>query len=217
MNVQFVVKDGEVYLIEVNLCVLWIVLFVVKVIDSVIVLIVVCLMVGELLLNFLMCFDYVKVEDLMQVMLLGDLFILVDLIILWFSVKEVVMLFVCFFGVDMIFGLEMCLIGEVMGWVCLFVCVFLKVQLGVGIYLLIEGKVFILICDVDKIDDMFEVGCLLCELGFGIFVICGIVVWYVENGVEVEQVNKVYEGGCIIIDLLKDGEVVLLFNIIEGV
>lgn len=60
------VKDEVIYLIEVNLCVLCIVLFVVKVIDSVIVFIVVCLMVGEFLFNFLECLVYVKDVDILK-------------------------------------------------------------------------------------------------------------------------------------------------------
>jgi carbamoyl-phosphate synthase large subunit len=160
--------------------------------------------------------DYAKAEDPMQVMPLGDPFTLADPITPWFSVKEAVMPFARFPGVDTILGPEMRSTGEVMGWARSFARAFLKAQLGAGTHLPTEGKVFISIRDADKTDDMLEAGRLLRELGFGILATRGTAAWYAENGVEVEQVNKVYEGGRTIIDLLKDGEVALLFNTTEG-
>jgi carbamoyl-phosphate synthase large subunit len=216
MNVQFAVKDGEVYLIEVNPRASRTVPFVAKATDSAIASIAARLMAGEPLSNFPMRPDYAKAEDPMQVMPLGDPFTLADPITPWFSVKEAVMPFARFPGVDTILGPEMRSTGEVMGWARSFARAFLKAQLGAGTHLPTEGKVFISIRDADKTDDMLEAGRLLRELGFGILATRGTAAWYAENGVEVEQVNKVYEGGRTIIDLLKDGEVALLFNTTEG-
>ena len=216
MNVQFAVKDGDVYLIEVNPRASRTVPFVAKATDSAIASIAARLMAGEPLSNFPMRPAYAKAEDPMQVMPLGDPFTLADPITPWFSVKEAVMPFARFPGVDTILGPEMRSTGEVMGWARSFARAFLKAQLGAGTNLPTEGKVFISIRDADKTDDMLEAGRLLIELGFGILATRGTAAWYAQNGVEVQQVNKVYEGGRTIIDLLKDGEVALLFNTTEG-
>lgn len=125
MNMQFVIKDGEVYLIEVNLCVVCIVLFVFKVIGVLLVKIVVCVMVGKLL----------KEQGFIE-----------EVILLFYLVKEVVLLFVKFQGVDLLLGFEMCFIGEVMGVGDMFEEVYVKVNLGVGVLLFKLGKVLLFVC-----------------------------------------------------------------------
>lgn len=130
------------------------VFFVVKVVGVLIVSIVVKIMGGKLLIEFDLC--YVKVSCVV--------------------VKEVVFLFVCFVNVDLIFGFEMCLMGEVMGWDDDFGMVFLKFQIGVGVILLISGCVFILLWDFDK-EDIVEVVRSLIEMGFEFVVMFGMVVF----------------------------------------
>jgi carbamoyl-phosphate synthase large subunit len=68
----------------------------------------------------------------------------------WFSVKEAVLPFARFPGVDTLLGPEMRSTGEVMGWDRTFPRAFLKAQLGAGTHLPEAGTVFISIKDADK-------------------------------------------------------------------
>lgn len=138
-----------------------------------------------------------------------------EIILLFFSVKEVVFLFVKFFGVDLIFGLEMKFIGEVMGVGDSFVEVFVKVQLGVSEIFLIVGCVFISVCEDDKLFVVQVVGDLV-VLGFEVVVIVGIVCVIEVVGLLVCCVNKVIEGCLYVVDMIKNDEVILIINIIEG-
>lgn len=88
-------------------------------------------------------------------------------------VKEVVFFFSKFFGVDILLGLEMCFIGEVMGIDSDFGKVFVKVELGVGVILVIIGMVFVFMSDCIKEVVVFVVWELI-DLGFKVVVIFGI-------------------------------------------
>lgn len=79
------------------------------------------------------------------------------------------------------------------------------------------GLVFILVKDVDKIVVLVDVVCDLVVMGFLLIVMGGIVDYFVGVGVEVVCVNKVYEGCLNIVDRLKNGEIVMVLNMIEGV
>lgn len=199
MNIQFVIQISDegvdiVYLLEVNLCVLCIVLFVFKVIGMVLVKIVVCCMVGKILV---------------------EQGVIKEIVLDYYLVKEVIFLFVKFQGVDLIFGLEMCFIGEVMGVGCIFNVVFVCVQEVGGIKVLLVGKVFVLVCDLDKKCVLLVVKVLL-VCGYSLVVICGIVVWLQQYGMDCEIINKVVEGCLYIVDLIKNGEIVYIVNMIEG-
>ena len=216
MNVQFAVKDGEVYLIEVNPRASRTVPFVAKATDSAIASIAARLMAGEPLSNFPLRAPYPKAADPMTVLPLGNPFTLADPKTPWFSVKEAVMPFARFPGVDTILGPEMRSTGEVMGWDRSFARAFLKAQLGAGTHLPTEGTVFISIRDADKTGEMLDTARTLTALGFGIAATRGTAGWLTENGVEAEVVNKVYEGGLTVVDRLKDGHIALVFNTTEG-
>ncbi len=216
MNVQFAVKDGEVYLIEVNPRASRTVPFVAKATDSAIASIAARLMAGEPLSNFPLRAPYPEAADPMTVLPLGNPFTLADPKTPWFSVKEAVMPFARFPGVDTILGPEMRSTGEVMGWDRSFARAFLKAQLGAGTHLPTEGTVFISIRDADKTVDMLDTARTLTALGFGIVATRGTAGWLTENGVEAEVVNKVYEGGLTVVDRLKDGHIALVFNTTEG-
>ncbi|WP_322891823.1 MULTISPECIES: carbamoyl-phosphate synthase large subunit [unclassified Yoonia] len=216
MNIQFAVKNEEVYLIEVNPRASRTVPFVAKATDSAIASIAARLMAGEPLSNFPLRAPYPVTENPMDVLPLGDAFTLADPNTPWFSVKEAVLPFARFPGVDTILGPEMRSTGEVMGWDRSFPRAFLKAQMGAGTNLPTEGTVFISIRDEDKTADMVEAGKILLSLGFQIVATRGTAAWLTEHQIDCEIVNKVYEGGLTIVDRLKDGHIALVFNTTEG-
>jgi carbamoyl-phosphate synthase large subunit len=194
MNIQFAVKDGEIYLIEVNPRASRTVPFVAKAVNSPIATIAARVMAGEPLANF----DLVDPE--------------IDT----FAVKEAVLPFARFPGVDTILGPEMRSTGEVMGSDANFHRAFLKAQMGAGTELPTSGAVFMSIKDMDKTPDMADAARALLDLGLTILSTRGTAKWLTEKGVETEIVNKVYEGGLTIVDRLKDGHVSLVMNTTEG-
>jgi carbamoyl-phosphate synthase large subunit len=216
MNVQFAVKDGEVYLIEVNPRASRTVPFVAKATDSAIASIAARLMAGEPLSNFPMRPPYPEAEDPMDVLPLGNPYTLADPQTPWFSVKEAVMPFNRFPGVDTILGPEMRSTGEVMGWARDFGRAFLKAQMGAGQDLPTSGMVFFSIKDADKGEVLRETAQMVTDLGMTICATRGTAAWLKEQGFEAEVVNKVYEGGRTVVDRLKDGDIALVFNSTEG-
>jgi carbamoyl-phosphate synthase large subunit len=215
MNVQFAVKDREVYLIEVNPRASRTVPFVAKATDSAIASIAARLMAGEPLSTFPMRAPYpenAKPGTLPE----ADPMTLADPNMPWFSVKEAVLPFARFPGVDTILGPEMRSTGEVMGWDVSFPRAFLKAQLGAGTILPTEGRVFLSIKDADKGALMLEAAQILIDLGFTLVATRGSAGWLEGHGLACETVNKVYEGRPNIVDLLKDGEIHLVMNTTEG-
>ena len=215
MNVQFAVKDNEIYLIEVNPRASRTVPFVAKATDSAIASIAARLMAGEPLTNFPKREPYRDVSyD--ETIPSADPMTLADPMLPWFSVKEAVMPFARFPGVDTILGPEMRSTGEVMGWDRSFGRAFLKAQMGAGMDLPKSGKVFFSIKDDDKTDEMKEAATNLVELGFQIVATSGTSKWLSDVGIPCEKVNKVYEGRPNIVDHLKNAEIKLVVNTTEG-
>ncbi len=215
MNVQFAVKDNEIYLIEVNPRASRTVPFVAKATDSAIASIAARLMAGEPLTNFPKREPYRDVSyD--ETIPSADPMTLADPMLPWFSVKEAVMPFARFPGVDTILGPEMRSTGEVMGWDRNFGRAFLKAQMGAGMDLPKSGKVFFSIKDDDKTDEMKEAATNLVELGFQIVATSGTSRWLSGVGIPCEKVNKVYEGRPNIVDHLKNAEIKLVVNTTEG-
>ncbi|MGC0224467.1 carbamoyl-phosphate synthase large subunit [Pseudooceanicola nitratireducens] len=194
MNVQFAVKDGVVYLIEVNPRASRTVPFVAKAVNSPIASIAARVMAGEKLSTF-------------------DL---VDPQIDRFAVKEAVLPFARFPGVDTILGPEMRSTGEVMGSDTTFARAFLKAQLGAGTDLPTSGRVFISIRDEDKTEAMMAAARTLSTLGFTLLATRGTATWLAGAEIACDVVNKVYEGRPNIVDLLKDGGIALVLNTTEG-
>ena len=215
MNVQFAVKDDEIYLIEVNPRASRTVPFVAKATDSAIASIAARLMAGEPMENFPLRGGYPAGAKPGSQPLANPL-TLADPDMPWFSVKEAVLPFARFPGVDTILGPEMRSTGEVMGWDISFPLAFLKAQLGAGTVLPTEGRVFVSIKDADKSQQMAEAAQTLVQLGLEIVATRGTAAWLGEHGVACEIVNKVYEGRPNIVDLLKDGQIALVFNTTEG-
>ena len=196
MNIQFAVKDGDIYLIEVNPRASRTVPFVAKAVNSPIASIAAQIMAGA------------KLAD----------FDLVDPEIDTYAVKEAVLPFARFPGVDTILGPEMRSTGEVMGSDKDFHMAFLKAQMGAGTELPQggEGKVFFSIKDSDKTPAMIEAATVLLELGHTLMATSGTAKFLTEAGLSVELVNKVYEGRPNVVDQLKDGAISLVLNTTEG-
>jgi len=216
MNVQFAVKDEVVYLIEVNPRASRTVPFVAKATDSAIASIAARLMAGEPLSNFPLREPYPPSDNPMDILPLGDAFTLADPNTPWYSVKEAVLPFARFPGVDTILGPEMRSTGEVMGWDRNFARAFLKAQMGAGTELPTEGAVFLSIKDADKTPAMLEAARALADMGLSLVATRGTAKFFTDAGMTCETVNKVYEGGLTIVDRLKDGHIALVLNTTEG-
>jgi len=215
MNVQFAVKDGEIYLIEVNPRASRTVPFVAKATDSAIASIAARLMAGEPLSNFPMREPYRDVSYGGSLPI-ADPMTLADPNMPWFSVKEAVMPFARFPGVDTLLGPEMRSTGEVMGWDRSFARAFLKAQMGAGMELPKSGTVFFSIKDSDKGDQMTDAAKLLISKGFELVATSGTAAWLEQQGIVCTKVNKVYEGRPNIVDRLKNGDIDLVINTTEG-
>ncbi|WP_417262646.1 carbamoyl-phosphate synthase large subunit [Celeribacter sp.] len=195
MNVQFAVKDDVIFLIEVNPRASRTVPFVAKAVNSPIASIAARVMAGEKLDTF----DLVAPEGTGR-----------------FAVKEAVLPFARFPGVDTILGPEMRSTGEVMGADKSFARAFLKAQMGAGTDLPRSGKVFLSVKNYDKKPKMVEAMQTLVDLGFEIVATRGTAKFLKEHGIESQIVNKVYEGRPNIVDMMKNGEIALVLNTTEG-
>jgi carbamoyl-phosphate synthase large subunit len=193
MNVQFAVKDGEVYLIEVNPRASRTVPFVAKSIGRPVAKIAARVMAGEKLTGF----DPIE-RDLSYV-----------------AVKESVFPFARFPGSDPVLGPEMKSTGEVMGIDRDFDIAFGKALIAAGMRLPQSGTAFVSVKDADK-DNIVPAVEKLLELGFSVIATGGTAAHLAARGLEVGQVNKVAQGRPHIVDRLTDGEVQLVFNTTEG-
>jgi carbamoyl-phosphate synthase large subunit len=216
MNVQFAIKDGAIYVLEVNPRASRTVPFVAKATDSAIASIAARLMAGEPLSNFPMRPPYPAGVGPDTALPLADPMTLADPCTPWFSVKEAVMPFARFPGVDTLLGPEMRSTGEVMGWDRTFPLAFLKAQMGAGVQLPTEGRVFISIKDSDKTPAMTEAVRDLAGMGFEIVATRGTARWLRTSGIPSTPVNKVYEGRPNIVDRLKNDDIALVVNTTEG-
>jgi carbamoyl-phosphate synthase large subunit len=193
MNVQFAIKDGDIYVLEVNPRASRTVPFVAKAVGSPIAAIAARVMAGEKL----------------------SAFDLADPNIPHVAVKEAVLPFARFPGVDSLLGPEMRSTGEVMGIDTNFSRAFLKSQIGAGVNLPDGGRVFISVKDSDKAE-ILPAAKLVAKLGFEVLATGGTAKFLSDHGVAAETVKKVYEGRPNIVDRMKDGDVALVFNTTEG-
>ncbi|VXD05301.1 carbamoyl-phosphate synthase large subunit [Sphingomonas sp. T1] len=193
MNIQFAVKDGLVYLIEVNPRASRTVPFVAKAIGAPIAKIAARVMAGE------------QLKDLPKI----------DRHIDYYAVKEAVFPFNKFPGVDPVLSPEMKSTGEVMGIDPDFTIAFAKAQLGAGTILPTKGSVFVSVKDSDKAMIVEAVKALV-DTGFSIVATGGTAEHLARAGLPVETVNKVAQGRPHIVDRIKDGDIALIFNTTEG-
>ena len=193
MNIQFAVKDGEVYLIEVNPRASRTVPFVAKAIGQPVAKFAARIMAGE------------KLADLPAIRRDVD----------YMAVKEAVFPFARFPGVDPVLSPEMKSTGEVMGIDANFPVAFAKAQLGAGVSLPRGGTLFVSVKDGDKAMVLPAVK-KLSGLGFHIVATGGTARYLADAGVSVERINKVAEGRPHIVDRIIDGDIALIFNTTEG-
>jgi carbamoyl-phosphate synthase large subunit len=123
--------------------------------------------------------------------------------------------FARFPGVDTVLGPEMRSTGEVMGIDREYAVAFAKSQLGAGNELPLAGCVFVSVRDQDKVSIAAAMRDLS-EMGFRIIATRGTRRALEAQGIRCEQVNKVLEGRPHIVDIMKNGEVHLVFNTTEG-
>ena len=216
MNVQFAIKDGEIFVLEVNPRASRTVPFVAKATDSAIASIAARLMAGEPMSAFPHRAPYPAGVGPDTPLPYADPLTLADPITPWFSVKEVVLPFARFPGVDTLLGPEMRSTGEVMGWDRNFPRAFLKAQMGAGTHLPDAGRVFVSVKDADKTPDMGEAMRDLSAMGFTLIATRGTLDFLRGAGVEAQLVNKVYEGRPNIVDRLKNGDIAMVLNTTEG-
>ena len=193
MNVQYAVKDGEVYVLEVNPRASRTVPFVAKATGQPIAKYAARLMAGESLKS--LAIKKARGKHI--------------------AVKEAVFPFARFPGVDVILGPEMRSTGEVMGLDSDFGRAFAKSQLGAGSKVPLDGVVFVSVKDQDKAQMVKPVKRLL-DLGFKVVATGGTADFLHRHGIEAQRVNKVLEGRPHIVDLMKDGKVQLVFNTVDG-
>ena len=193
MNVQYAVKDGEVYVLEVNPRASRTVPFVAKATGQPIAKFAARLMAGEAMKAL-----GIKKAKGKHV-----------------AVKEAVFPFARFPGVDVILGPEMRSTGEVMGLDQDFGRAFAKSQLGAGLKVPVDGAVFVSVKDGDK-PAMVKPVKRLVELGFKVVATGGTADYLARHGISAERVNKVLEGRPHIVDLMKDGKIQLVFNTVDG-
>ena len=216
MNVQFAIKDGTIYVLEVNPRASRTVPFVAKATDSAIASIAARLMAGEPLSNFPMRPPYAQGVGPDTPLPLMDPLTLADPHTPWFSVKEAVLPFARFPGVDPVLGPEMRSTGEVMGWDRTFALAFLKAQMGAGTHLPESGRVFLSVKDSDKSAALAEAAAGLVSMGFEIVATRGTAKWLDTAGIPATPVAKVYEGRPNIVDRLKNNDIALVMNTTEG-
>ena len=216
MNVQFAIKDEVIYVLEVNPRATRTVPFVAKATDSAIASIAARLMAGEPLGNFPLRTAYPAGVGPDSTLPLANPMTLADPITPWFSVKEAVLPFARFPGVDTLLGPEMRSTGEVMGWDRSFARAFLKAQMGAGTMLPEAGRVFLSVKEMDKTPELAEAARMLVAMGFTLLATRGTATFLEANGVVAEVVNKVYEGRPNIVDRLKNGDIQLVMNTTEG-
>ncbi len=194
MNVQYAVKDGKVYVLEVNPRASRTVPFVSKVIGVPLAKLATKIMLGEKL---------------------KDLGFTKEIIPKHVAVKESVFPFNRFPGVDIILGPEMKSTGEVMGIDKDFGLAYIKSQLAAGQNLPLKGNVFISVRDNDK-PGVIEVAKKLEKLGFGIYATSGTAAVLKKNKIKVKVLPKIAEGQPNILDLMKSGKVQLVINTPSG-
>ncbi len=216
MNVQFAIKDGTIYVLEVNPRASRTVPFVAKATDSAIAAIAARLMAGEPLSAFPMRAAYAQGVGPDTPLPLADPNTLADPQTPWFSVKEAVLPFARFPGVDPVLGPEMRSTGEVMGWDRTFALAFLKAQMGAGTVLPDAGRVFLSIKDMDKTAPLAAAMRDLVAMGFEVVATKGTGAWLAAEGIASTAVNKVYEGRPNIVDRLKNNDIALVMNTTEG-
>ena len=194
MNVQYAIKDNEIFVLEVNPRASRTVPFVAKATGVPVAKIGARVMAGARLSDF-------KLDD--------------DSIAPHVAVKEAVFPFNRFPNVDTILGPEMKSTGEVMGLDVSFERAFAKSQLAAGVILPESGTAFLSVRDSDK-SAAIAVARRLIDSGFTITATRGTATRLREAGIEVKVVNKVLEGRPHCVDAIRSGDIQLVINTASG-
>ncbi len=194
MNVQFAVKDEDVYVLEVNPRASRTVPFVSKAIGKPLAKLAARIMAGQKL---------------------KDLGFLEEIVPPHFSVKEAVFPFIKFPGVDITLGPEMRSTGEVMGIDADLGIAYAKAQMSAQPPLPSSGNVFISVKDADK-PSVVPIAKDFVELGFTIYATGGTSVVLKKAGVPVKDLLKIQEGRPNVLDLIKNGEIHFIINTPSG-
>ena len=193
MNVQFAIKDEDIYLLEVNPRGSRTVPFVAKATGVPLAKIAARVMAGEKLAGF-------DLDDISP-----------DHV----AVKEAVFPFARFPGSDVVLGPEMKSTGEVMGIDRDFGLAFAKSQLGAGVELPLSGRVFVSVRDEDK-PAFIDICRDLHEMGFEILATGGTMTVLTGAGVPATRINKVMEGRPHAVDAMLSGDIQLVINTAMG-
>ncbi len=190
MNVQYAIKDGGLYVIEVNPR-------------------------ASRTIPFVSKATGVPLAKLATKIMLGrsleDLGFTREVIPSHISVKEAVMPFDRFPGVDTLLGPEMKSTGEVMGLGADFGSAYAKAQLGANQKLPVAGTVFISVTDADKAA-VVPVARQFNDLGFAILATSGTFTWLQDHGIPARHINKLAQGRPHVEDAVKNGEIHLVIN-----
>ena len=193
MNIQFAVKDGDIYILEVNPRASRTAPFVSKATG---------VPLAKLATNVIMG-KKLKDLDPWSQRRTG-----------YYAVKESVFPFGRFPGVDVLLGPEMRSTGEVMGVDASVGLAFMKSQLGASQKLPLSGTVFISVAEGAK-EGVLPAAQILGELGFRIMATKGTAAYLASQGVTVTEVMKVFEGRPHVVDHMKNREIDLVINIVS--
>lgn len=190
MNIQYAVKNNEVYVLEVNPRASRTVPFVSKAIGFPLAKIAARVMTGKTLKEIGFT-EEVKLD--------------------YYCIKEAVLPFIKFPGVDSILGPEMKSTGEVMGIDRDFGIAFAKSQMSVNSVFPTSGRIFISVNENDK-DNIVPIADKLKKAGLSIVATSGTRAHLESHGIEAELIHKIHEGRPNVLDLLTDGTVGLMIN-----
>ena len=194
MNIQFAVKDGTVYIIEVNPRASRTIPFVSKTIGIPLAKIAARVMAGKTLKEL----GFTEEKSFPHI-----------------AVKESVFPFNKFHDVDILLGPEMKSTGEVMGIDTIFGRAFAKSQLATGIKLPLDGTVLISVKDSDK-PKTVAIGRDLMEMGYRLIATRGTADYLEKNGVKVSAINKVKEGSPHCVEAIEAKQIAFVINTVFG-
>ena len=194
MNIQFAVKDGTVYILEVNPRASRTIPFVSKTIGIPLAKIAARVMAGKTLKEL----GFTEEKTFSHI-----------------AVKESVFPFNKFHDVDILLGPEMKSTGEVMGIDTIFGRAFAKAQLATGIKLPLDGTAFLSVKDSDK-PKTVAIGRELMEMGYHLIATRGTADYLEKNGVKVSAINKVKEGSPHCVEAIEAKQIDIVINTVFG-
>ena len=195
LNIQYAIKDGIIYVLEVNPRASRTVPFVSKATGIPLAKIAVACMVGKKLKDLNIPLGGVQMK--------------------YTAVKEAVLPFIKFPGIDSVLGPEMKSTGEVMGIDANFGLAFAKSQMAAGSSLPASGTVFISVNDRDK-ERIVPVARKLQDLGFKLIATKNTGAVLTGHGLTIEEISKIGEGRPDMVDIIKNKQVDLIINTPKG-